>query len=398
MALVTANDLAVLDATICLPRTGAWTADLKVDSPDALAGRVTISIDDGRLTLVGTAFRTGAFVDTAYVRVVGGAGGLRALARARHYNGTNLRIVLRDLLAAGGETLSATADGSTLAKALPAWTTSAISVGRMIARAIESAAPGASWRILPDGTLWVGPETWLDSGLAADSYQVMDEDPRRGEALLGVEAPLLLPGTTLGDRRVSYVEHRVGDAGVRSVAWFEDAGASGPDRLRAAIAGAVAGAIQPLLFHSHHYARVVAQAGATIDVEIENPTIAKFLPSMASVPLLMPFAGAEVAMLAAGRVLIGWSGGDPSKPYAMMNDPDTQASAITLNADLVTAGGKLGAQFAALGEALQAYLNTIGPLIANHGHPVSGAVAGLSPTLATVANVPNVTASKVKVS
>lgn len=333
MALVDVNGSAVIDGRFWFPRTGAWRAKLRVDSIDPITGPVTISIWDGRLVLQGFVWRGAEYVETAYLNIVGGAGGLRSPARARAYNLTSLRIVLGDLLTGTGERLSPTADAATLAKQLPAWTTAALSTGLVLARALRSADPTASWRVLPDGTVWVGPETWPDSGLTTDDYQILDEDPRQNLAILGVEAPLLLPGTTLVGRRVSRVEHAIEAEGVRSFVWFEDAEAGmapATDRLKDAL-GAVVRSVERPDYHALYWARVIAQRGSTIDVAIDNPTIAAFLPSLSQVPLTMPAAGASVQMAATGRVLVGWSGGDPAKPYALAPTADTAMQQLVLN-------------------------------------------------------------------
>ncbi len=223
MAFATLNGTPVFTGTICIPRVGAWTADLSVDRDQAVTGACTLAIDGG-LTLVGQADRTGVWLGTARLRVVGGANGLRKAARPQHYRQTTLRAVLLDLLATAGERLAASADAATLALSLPHWTTIGQPVGRMVAALLEdSRLPAATaWRVLPDGTLWVGQETWPDSGLMnLTDYQDLAEAPEEGTVELGVEAPRLLPGTTLGGRRVSYVEHRMTGDGARTCLWLE---------------------------------------------------------------------------------------------------------------------------------------------------------------------------------
>ncbi len=225
MAFATLNGVPVFRGTICIPRVGAWTADFAVDSQVAISGPCTLAIDGGGLTLVGTAERSGVWQDTARLQVVAGGNGLRRIARPRHYRQTTLRVVLLDLLATAGETLSATADAATLALSFPAWTTIAQSVGRMVAALLGDSrfGPATSWRMLADGTLWVGQEAWPDSGLVdVTDYQDLSEAPEEGTVELGVEAPRLLPGTLLGGRRVSYVEHRLDGSGARTRIWLED--------------------------------------------------------------------------------------------------------------------------------------------------------------------------------
>ena len=364
MALVNVNGHGAVEARVWFPRSGLWNADLVVDSADDLTGPVTISIDEGRLVLQGTVWRGGQYLDKSMIQVVAGADGLRQIAKAKHYNGANARVVLSDLLSSVGEKLSATADDSTLRAHVPAWTTASLPVGHVLALLLASAAPAANWRSLPDGTIWVGPETWPASALTADDYQIMNEDPRQLTALLGAQAPLVLAGTTLGGRRVSYVQHVINAEGVRGYVWFEDPVTATPvrDRLKEAFAAAVK-SVAGVDYFACYWARVVSQSGSTIDVEIDNPTVAKFMPTMARVPLTMPAPGASVSMAAIGRVLIGWSGGDPARPYAFAPDADTHLNKLVLNADQLFLGGETGAQPAIMGttyrKAEDAYLKAI---------------------------------------
>jgi hypothetical protein len=224
VAYATLNGVPVFTATICFPRVGAWTADVACDQDAAVVGPCTIAIDGG-LTLRGTAARTGVWLGTARLQVVAGADGLRKTATPRHYRQTTLRLVLQDLLAAAGEKLSPTADAATLALSFPGWTTIAQPVGRMLAALLEDTRiqATASWRMLADGTLWVGRETWPDWGqVSPTDYQDLAERPEEGTLELGVEAPQLLPGMTVGGRRVSYVEHRLNGDGARTFVWLED--------------------------------------------------------------------------------------------------------------------------------------------------------------------------------
>jgi hypothetical protein len=156
---------------------------LRVATSDKLEGDVTIDLDQGRLLLRGTVLRGGDWQDTGCLRVVGGAGGLSKVAKAKHYTSTSVRIVLGALLSDAGEKLSPTADESVLNRSLPAWTTAAIPVGRLITQLLLSASPSATWRVQPDGAVWVAHEAWPDSGLTADDYQLLLEDPAHAEAI-----------------------------------------------------------------------------------------------------------------------------------------------------------------------------------------------------------------------
>jgi len=221
MALASVNGIDVVSATIRMPLIGAWSTDVVVDTAAGVSGACTLALDGG-LTLVGFAARTGVFLETSYVRITGGpAGGLGKPARIQHYRGTTVRGIIGELMRTSGETLSATADPAILALQLTAWTQQRQTVRQALSSLIEDRRVGAgvSWRVLPDGTVWIGTETWPDAGLTApDDYQELVELPSEGWVDLGSEVPRIAPGVSLEGRRIGYVEHRIAET-VRTRAW-----------------------------------------------------------------------------------------------------------------------------------------------------------------------------------
>ncbi len=221
MALANINGSDVVKATIWMPRVGPWHMDAVLDTPNPPTGNLVLTIDGG-LLLRGTAFQSGPWLQTTYLRMVAGADGLRKTTRPKFYQGTSARIVLMDLLSTAGETLSATADASILSRALTSWTTIQQSVGNAVA--VLAKALGASWRMLADGTLWIGVETWPDSGLVDGvDFVDIDEAPHEMRIELGVVSPRLLPGTTISSRHVSFVEHVIESESMRTHVMLEAA-------------------------------------------------------------------------------------------------------------------------------------------------------------------------------
>jgi hypothetical protein len=350
MGLVLANDSPVLDgSTISVPRVGAWHADLVVDKPDALTGRVAVNIGEGAVVLRGSVAQGGAFVDTTRVRLVAGAGGLGTIAEPKHYSGVSLGLVLGDLLSKAGETLSATADSSVLSRPVEHWTTLGLPIGRIIARLMSSVAADAVWRVLPDGTVWVGIETWPDSGLTEDDYQITHQADEQDMAVVGIEVPRLMPGTTLGGRPVSYVEYKIGP-GVRMEAWFGD---GEHDRFKAAISGAVKGALPDLEYRAWWEATIDHQAGNTVDLA---PDAGELVPTMGSVPLAFGIPGVTAEGASGGRALVGWAGGDPSKPRAFAFDPEINVTKLVIAAVALFLGAEAGAEPVPMGMKLNAAL------------------------------------------
>lgn len=220
MALVTVDGIAAFRGRIGLPRVGVWIAELELDTTDALAGAVEVQIATGP-TLRGTVVRGDTYAGQLHTRIVGGAAGMTKLATPKHYNGPVISTVLTDLARTAGEKVSGSIARATAGRALQAWTVLGTSIGEQLAVLITRGLPaGHAWRILPDGSLWVGLESWPEADLDDDDWTELARHARERRLDLGLSAPRLLPGTTLGPDRIDYVDHRFGPDGVRATAWL----------------------------------------------------------------------------------------------------------------------------------------------------------------------------------
>jgi hypothetical protein len=132
------------------------------------------------------------------------------------YRDAPVRLLLSDALAGGGERLSATIDPAIGSPSRHQWArvqgTVAVSVQDII-------GPALGWRVLPDGSVWVGVETW--PAAPEFEYTVTDRMPERGAIEIGTSAGLPLPGTVFESGRVSFVEHRIDPSRLRSLVGFE---------------------------------------------------------------------------------------------------------------------------------------------------------------------------------
>lgn len=110
---VTINNARVTKGTITVPMYGPWSADLSVESVDALATSVTIAFQD--LSLVGTVIRQATFAGERKVRIVGGAGGWRKTLKPRGYSlpfGVRSSSVIGDAASECGESVVVGSDVS----------------------------------------------------------------------------------------------------------------------------------------------------------------------------------------------------------------------------------------------------------------------------------------------
>jgi len=181
---------AILRAHFHLPLAGVWSCDLEVDTDEDITGAVTLEVD-GVETFRGTVTRGGVDHGAWCGRIVGGAAGLRGDLPALAYLNATFADVVRDALAEAGETLSTTS--STLA----------VTVARFhraegaAARAVQATADalGYGWRVLADGTVWLGAETWPASPEA--SLSLLDSNAQQRRYILGGDVLAIRPGQLL---------------------------------------------------------------------------------------------------------------------------------------------------------------------------------------------------------
>lgn len=219
-ALVTLGGYDVLEARVHMPQRGWWWARAKVDAQTALTGQVTLAASGG-LSLVGTVVPalSGVFLDSAWVQLVGGAGGLGKSISPAAFQNALVRDVLSSVLGGVGETASPSIAPTLTAMLLQSWTL----IMQPAARAMDQLANAAgadTWRVMSDGTVWMGSETWPAQSLPSTS-DVLFQFPSEGRFEIGCETPALLPGVMLSDvgANIGAVDHFINHSSIRTWAW-----------------------------------------------------------------------------------------------------------------------------------------------------------------------------------
>lgn len=334
MALVTANGVAVISGTVVLPLTGAWIADLHIDQVDGtgFAAGTQVTIATGNLGLVGVVqpSRTGDFLDAVHVRVIGGAGGLGKTATARAFvqPGAFVSDVVNGLIADSGEKLSVTTDQAFLTLNLAAWSTTPKPVAQCLQILIDiinrQQGTAYNWRILADGTLWIGQESWPS---ASGTFDTIRWDPADASWDLGVESPFIMPGTTLTTvGQVGRVEHRIEAKKIRQFVWTSIAGGDrGIDVSVSNIAKRYTAGID---FFGLYEANIIAQSadGTTLDVQ----PIDKRFAGMQRIALRHGLPGLNVQVAPGSTILMGFRSGDPSQPFVHSWKGGETITAITI--------------------------------------------------------------------
>jgi len=226
-AFCTVNGLNVLDGSIYIPRVGVWHADLSIDSFQQVSGAATIQL--ASQTLKGTFTRNGTDVSKRLrARVVGGAAGMATQLGPRSYGSIQVRIPLTDALNGAGETLSATADSTVLGTQLLAWSRMQAPASAVLAMLLQAVLNAPTWRVLLDGTVWVGYESWPSSSLP-DTVPISAE-PEKGRITIASDAPAVLPGTAFSyvspgvgqlTKNISFVQHLIRPDETRTLLFYE---------------------------------------------------------------------------------------------------------------------------------------------------------------------------------
>lgn len=302
----TIGDLDILSCDLRMPRMGVWHADVEADGDTALSGAVVIDIEGD--TFRGTIVRSDLNGGRVLSKVAAGAGGMATAVAAKHYStGPTVKQVVTDILTAAGESLSATSDATILGKRLTRWDRAAGKASDALVEVLESQS--ATWRVLDDGTVWVGRDTYPTQNVEHD---IIDEDWIRGIVEIAPTRADLRPAVTFDGQRVSYVVHRLRPGSLRSEAHAVDS----PSNLLEAILGQMR---RRVALSRTYPARVVQQnADGTLQLLPDDDKVKG--GGLDRVPIRYGLPGFTATVPAGTRVRVGFDAGDASRPWAALWD------------------------------------------------------------------------------
>jgi hypothetical protein len=189
--ILSLNGHPAADGSLSIPRVGRPTAEFRLavsgeEAPIQVGQPVSLRFESGE-TYQMTAFRAQA--DGAFWRVglVGGANRIRTRLNAKFYVGVPAYVILRDILSEVGET-----PGEINAPdLLPAWPRFARAAGQELQTLL--ARFNLSWRIEPDGRVWIGREAPQPY---PETLEALEAAPQWGRYVFAL-TPALRPGMSL---------------------------------------------------------------------------------------------------------------------------------------------------------------------------------------------------------
>jgi hypothetical protein len=333
------NGHDVLRAEITEPRVGAWTAELELDANEAITGRVTLEIDG--VTWIGTVQR-GSLVQGRYsAMVVGGNGALSKPLPAKHYMNGTMAAWLREALAPAGETLSPTSESAITNQSMARWSRRRGTVGAAVAQVARESGD-ASWRVLRDGSVWIGVERWP---AATAKYDEIEDVPDLGYMIaVAEEGPSIAPGMTFAGKRVASVVTTLdGNGALRQRVNFEDPDSpgGGTERFQGVVAGVIESVVGWRIDYGRLYpAKVIAQNGdGSLELYPDDELVRG--SGISQVPIRHGLPGVTVKVNAGARVALFFENGDPKKPAVALWPDGSSCKEISIKAPDLKLEGNL---------------------------------------------------------
>jgi hypothetical protein len=205
----------VLSGQLLRPSVGVWSADLVVEGPEPLpAAKVVLSSEQGT-TFAGFASKAEPDDGTLRVRLEGGGGGLARKAKAQSFRDVPLSTILGDTLRAVGETLSSASDAGIVGSRVSTYQR----VERAAAATLREWAgiKGVVWRVLPDGTTWIGSSTRL---AFKGEARVLKRDGTKRSLLIALEDITLGPEHSIDSLPIGCVIYTIRPDSLRAEALY----------------------------------------------------------------------------------------------------------------------------------------------------------------------------------
>ena len=359
------GDLDVSEAFLRLPARGNWVGHLELGWPEAPVGAASLRLtrDDGTVDVFACTIRRSGVAKGAErvsVTLVGGAGQLVLPVPPRdHAQGTApvpAGLILRGIADAAGERLAPGVEDALDATLLPRWTRAAMPAGAAID--LLAYVLGLGWRVLTDGTVWVGSETWPT--VDASTYAPVG-DPRDGAVVYAPEGAPLLPGTTIDGAKASLVEYIIAPGRARA-------------RVTCELAGEPVVAPDLTLYRACYAGEVRAQdAAGGLDIALDDAR----MPQLRAVPLRLGIPGAKATVPEGARVRVAFEGADPRGAFASALDQDLASTkAFALVGDHVAAGTLTGVAPPSGGPVTFTYTAPDGSVSSGPSVSLAGTISG----------------------
>jgi hypothetical protein len=363
MSFGTANGEPIQTMTLAFRPRAAWRAELMItaDTPPAVGDQVVIEAPGARL--IGTARNSGADPGgQVALLVVGGKDRLRDHLGPTSYGPITVRDAVAGILDPLGETISPKADQAILAAGLSSWTRPAGAAGAALTALLEDAAPGATWHVADDGTVWLGRDAGEE---VSPEHTVTRDAPEQDLLEVGLEVLELRVGHSFRGGPVASVVYRL-DGALRATVTRTVGG----DRVARGLGAATRRELAAAGVHLHPMTpcKVVSQnEDGTLELIADSRKVA----APPKVPLRHGLPFTDVRIAPGAEVLLGFENGDRKRPFAALPLKGGRLLHLVVDGDRFEWGGsdavaiasKVEARLAAIEAALAKPGPVVGPIV-----------------------------------
>jgi hypothetical protein len=380
-AAAAGRPVSPITAELRMSRIGEWHCDLALDQETTETGKVTFQLDELDFTGTVDPEKTGMDGSRARCKVMAGNGRIRNKIDAHSYTGsTGVKVgtVVKDILKDCGEDLSDLSDGPTLDKKLSRWHVPAGTTAANALTKLAEACDGA-WRMLRDGTVWFGSETWPEVEPAGT---LTDENWSDGCLTLASETPNMVPGTVYQGQKIEHVTHRYGDKLRTEIRTTSPA---------AALSKALRGKQQEIDFSREYPCKVVTQnPDGTLQLLPDDEIMRA--SGLDKVPIIYGTPGQKALVANGARCHLKFAAGDPSRPFVSGWEYDPEKVTVISVLDGARSFARVGDLIQAAGPGTVVSLWPVPPAIPappnaaiTAGMPCFISFSAVPLTLATVA-------------
>lgn len=313
-----ANELPMLACALTERARGNWTADIEVATEETVSGAVALVLQG--VALSGHTVRGGLDGGVWRGRIEGGNGTMRKHLASRYYVAAVVRTVLSDIVSDSSEALSLEIAPSIMSASLARWARPS----GPVERAVDDLATklGVGWRVLRDGSVWLGAERFEQPDI---EYTEISRS-RLDTVTIAPQVPLVGPGNLFDGRKVGDVSTRLSKSSLEQTIAFADDSEKG--RLQAIVERLFDKFIGRRVDFSGSYpAKVVSQsADGSLEVLIDDARLRG--DGLKSVPIRLGVPGTRCTVAAGARVRIHFDNQDQALPFAALWD--TNPADVTL--------------------------------------------------------------------
>jgi hypothetical protein len=318
----------VLGGELTLSLLGVWNGSVDVNADDMPTGHAELSyVAAGKsITFTGTIVEAAPAAGRTRVRFLPGAGKMGTELPARGYErNTPAATIAKDVVVAAGETLATGVADELRSILLPSWHREK-GTGNAALKALAEHL-GIGFRALPDGSIWLGKETW-PPGAEAFEEKAPDEN---GLGMYAPSLPNILPGTNMAGRRISQVVHHLET--LRSDVTFLASATETKDRAKAAQGAFVRQQVPELDRMKLWEARVESQrADGTLDLIADDARVG----DCPGTPIYHGVPGLSVKVAKGARIKVGFDAASPTGRFAALWTTGAEAIEVTLQAGKIT--------------------------------------------------------------